>query len=603
MPVLLLLEDDPLTAAVLRDGLAELGWTVRIESDGLDALRSINASPPDAVLADLVLPGLDGLAVCAQIRLQPFGAALPVIVTSSRTQAAAAALAAGADLFVPKPSSADDIHARFSELLAARSQAAPAPPAQRHDDDDAGSGTVGPGWLPALLRRLWREHYTGSLEVQGSTSPLSVRVYFQQGYPAAARSSDRSTDFGEVLSGLGLADPDRVANAVLENSDRKGQDKNSRTLGESLVAGGILDRPGVERSLREQILRRVVGAATCADGTWRLSPATSIGFAGFDVHPIAMEWRIGAVSDTLPGTGFRASRVAAPACTPELWDLLDPQGALSRIRSLLQDGAPIVDVLAASPEAESLLGLMYAYGILRLTVDPVPTPADEDARQDALAAIVAEYRLLADANHYATLSIAPTATSAEVADAAERSLSTIEAASGGALDGRSRQRLREIQQRIQEAARILGDAALRAIYDARLDSPQQRNELRPHAPSRRPDELAEHGRHLLTCEQPVSAVHYLGLALQTADEDDAEVTALMGAARARACPEDATAGEDLIRRALTLDPRCELALLYLGERLAKRPEGIEEARRCFRAALNANPDFAAARAALRRLDT
>ena len=117
------------------------------------------------------------------------------------------------------------------------------------------------------------------------------------------------------------------------------------------------------------------------------------------------------------------------------------------------------------------------------------------------------------------------------------------------------------------------------------------------------DELAEHGRHLLTCEQPVSAVHYLGLALQTADEDDAEVTALMGAARARACPEDATAGEDLIRRALTLDPRCELALLYLGERLAKRPEGIEEARRCFRAALNANPDFAAARAALRRLDT
>ena len=131
MPVLLLLEDDPLTAAVLRDGLAELGWTVRIESDGLDALRSINASPPDAVLADLVLPGLDGLAVCAQIRLQPFGAALPVIVTSSRTQAAAAALAAGADLFVPKPSSADDIHARFSALLAARSEAAPATPAHR----------------------------------------------------------------------------------------------------------------------------------------------------------------------------------------------------------------------------------------------------------------------------------------------------------------------------------------------------------------------------------------------------------------------------------------------------------------------------------------
>ena len=603
MPVLLLLEDDPLTAAVLRDGLAELGWTVRIESDGLDALRSINSSPPDAVLADLVLPGLDGLAVCAQIRLQPFGAALPVIVTSSRSHAAGAALAAGADLFVPKPSSATEIHARFSELMAARSTPSLATPEQNRADDDAASGSIRPGWMSALLRRLWREHYTGSLEVQAATSALSVRVYFQQGYPAAARSNDRSTDFGEVLSGLGLADPDRVADAVLANSDRKGNERNSRTLGESLVAGGVLDRPGVERSLREQIIQRVVGAAASADGTWRLSPASSIGFAGFEVHPLTIEWRIGSVADRLPGTGFRASRATAPACTPEMWDLLDPHGVLNKIRGLLHDGAQIVDLLAAGPEAEPLLGLMYAYGLLRLTVDHAPTPADEDARQDALAAIVAEYRLLADANLYATLSIGPTASRAEVADAAERALSAIEAASAGVLDARSRQRLREIQQRIQEAARILGDPSLRAIYDARLDSPQQRNELRPHAPSQRPDELAEHGRHLMTCDQPVSAVHYLGLALRTAEEEDAEVTALMGAARARACPEDPNAGEDLLRHALNLDPRCELALLYLGERLARRPEGIDEARRCFRAALNANPDFAAARAALRRLDT
>ena len=603
MPVLLLLEDDPFTAAVLRDGLTDLGWTVRVETDGLDALRSINTSPPDAVLADLVLPGLDGLAVCAQIRLQPFGARLPVIVTSSRTQAAAAALAAGADLFVPKPSTAADIHARFTALLAARATQQPAAPRPRHEDDRADTGTIIGDWLPGLLRRLWREHYTGALEVQGLTPPISVRVYFQQGYPAAARSSDRSTDFGEVLSGLGLADPSRVADAVVANTDRSRNEKTSRTLGESLVAGGILDRAGVERSLREQILQRIVGAAACVDGEWRLSPATTIGFAGFDVHPLAIEWRIGAVTDTLPGTGFRASRATTPAFTPEQWDLLDPSGTLQGIRTLLQGGAQIVDVLAKGPAAEPLLGLMYAYGLLRLTVDQATTPADEDARQDALAAIVAEYRLLADANHYATLNIGPGATNAEVADAAERSLSTLEAAFNAALDGVSRQRLREIQQRIQEAARILSDPALRAIYDARLHSPQQRNELRPHAPSRRPDELAEHGRHLLTCEQPVSAVHFFGLALRTSEEEDAEVIALMGAARARACPEDPSAGEDLIRRALIRDPRCEIALLYLGERLAKLPDGVEEARRCFRAALNANPDFAAARAALRRLDT
>lgn len=599
MPALLLLEDDLLAATVLRDGLVALGWTVRVETDGVEALRALHSDPPDAVVADLVLPGLDGLAVCAQIRLQPLGATLPVLATSSRSDAERAARAAGADAFVAKPVSAATVHELLTAIILGRGAAptasAPSPLAVGPATE---TGPLRPGWLPDLLRRLWREHFTGALDVHGPDG-FAVRVYLQQGYPAAARSSDRGTEFGEVLSAMGLAAHEHVDAVVRAEAARA---EGARTLGESLVRTGVVDRAGVERALREQVLLRVLGAGAAVSGMWRLIPANALGFAGFDVHPIAIEWRLGGVSDTLPGTGFRSARATAPAFTAELWEHLDPQHTLARLKAMLTAGASMGELLAEGPAAERLLGLMYAYGVLRLTVDPAQMSTDDDPRQDSLAAIVAEHRLLADASHYAVLGLSPAATDREVNAAVQNAVVALSEASATALDGGSRQRIREIQERMTEAARILGDQPRRAVYDARLDGLQLRTAPRALAPDALPEELAEYGRHLLAYDRPLAALPALARALATADEDDADVLALMGRARACACPEDPTAGEDVLRRALRIEPSCELALLYLGELLAAQVGGAEEARRCFRAALRSNPECAGASRGLRVLD-
>lgn len=601
LPSLLLLEDDPVAAAILGDGLRALGWTVHVEQDGVEALRVLQADPPDAVVADLVLPGLDGLAVCARLRVQSAGSRIPVIVTSARADAEAAALAAGADGFIAKPARAQVVHDMLQAAIGARARTGSVdvvlPPLVLGPESERGA--VSAGWLPDLLRRLWREHFTGALEVQ-TREGLAVRVYLQQGYPAAARSSDVATNFGEILASLGLVERDRV-DALVPAPDSL--PLGARTLGETLVQRGVLDRISVERALREQVLVRVLGAGRATSGTWRLIPAPTLGFAGFEVHPIAIEWRLGGVSEALPGTGFRAARATAPAFTPELWDHLDPQRTLRRVRGMLGGGAPMSELLAEGAAAERLLGLMYAYGILRLAVESGAVQTEEDPREDALAGLVAEHRLLADASHYAVLGVGPGAGEREIATALDRAARLLDDAARDAVDGASRQRLREIQLRVHDAARVLGDRERRAIYDSRLDGIQLRSGPRGFLPASTalPDDLAEHGRQLLISGHPVTALSVLGTALVTADQDDPEVLALIGRARAMACPGDPAAGEDALRMALRIDPGCELALVYLGERLSARPSDGVEARACLRAALQANPDSVAAGDALRAL--
>ncbi len=599
MPSLLLLEADRLTAAILSDGLSALGWDVRVEPDGLEALRLILADPPDALLADLVLPGMDGLSVCAQVRLQLHGANLPVVVTSAREDVRAQATAAGADSFLTKPASAEQAHAMLTRLLKRRPAPAAAfsiPPLRTGATNE--SGTIHAGWLPELLRRLWRERFTGALDIT-AVGGLAVRVYLQQGYPGAARSSDRSTDFGVVLAGLGLAAAEQVNAAVAS-----GEGERPRTVGEVLVHGGVLDRLAVERTLREQVLLRVLGAGKALAGSWRTTRAESLGFAGFEVHPVAIEWRLGGVSVALPGTGFRAARVTAPTFTPELWESLDPQRTLRRVRAMLSNGAQMSELLAEGAAAERLLGLLYTYGLLRLAVDQAAL-TDEDPRQDALAAIAAEHRLLADASHYAVLGLGPTALEEDVAAAESRALGLIATAARTNLDAASRDRLRDIQMRVKEAGRVLGDSARRAVYDARLDGVHLRSQARTYSPdtteTTSPEELAEYGRHLLSSGRALVALPVLNAALMAAPDDDPEVMALLGHARGLVCPEDPLAGEDMLRQALRVDGLCELALLMLAEHLARRPDGREESQQLYRTAFQANPDCALAGAALRAL--
>ena len=94
-------------------------WATRSVSDGEAALESIVGDPPDLVLADVMMPRLDGLELVARIRGTPELAGLPVILLSARAgdEARAEGLAGGADDYLVKPFSATDLVARIASQL------------------------------------------------------------------------------------------------------------------------------------------------------------------------------------------------------------------------------------------------------------------------------------------------------------------------------------------------------------------------------------------------------------------------------------------------------------------------------------------------------
>ncbi len=111
MSQILIVEDDPQVAAMITRGLAESGYTSRVERSGLAAVERAVAGDGDLVVLDIGLPDIDGYDVLRRIRAR--GCTVPVIVLTARTSTAdrVAGLTGGADDYLAKPFS-------FAELLA-----------------------------------------------------------------------------------------------------------------------------------------------------------------------------------------------------------------------------------------------------------------------------------------------------------------------------------------------------------------------------------------------------------------------------------------------------------------------------------------------------
>ena len=117
-PRVLVVDDTPQNIRVMDAILAPRGYAIRTATSGPDALLQIAAEPPDLVLLDLVMPGINGLDVCRQLRSNPLTRTLPVVmITASGDQEKVTALEAGADDFVQKPFNQAELLARVASLV------------------------------------------------------------------------------------------------------------------------------------------------------------------------------------------------------------------------------------------------------------------------------------------------------------------------------------------------------------------------------------------------------------------------------------------------------------------------------------------------------
>jgi two-component system, OmpR family, response regulator len=161
---ILVVEDESKMAELLRRGLVEEGHAADVARTGDDALWMARAVDYDAVVLDLMLPGLDGVEVCR--RLREGGVWSPVLMLTARdaVEDRVAGLDAGADDYLPKPFS-------FAELLARLRALVRRGPVERPTVLEVGDLRLDPA-----THQVWR----GESEIQVSPKELAVLETFMR---------------------------------------------------------------------------------------------------------------------------------------------------------------------------------------------------------------------------------------------------------------------------------------------------------------------------------------------------------------------------------------------------------------------------------------
>ena len=128
IPQVLVVDDEPNIRELVQVALKFHGCSVITAATGREALRRVEATPPDLIVLDVMLPDMDGFEVCR--RLRTAGNEVPVIFLTARDTSSdtVTGLAIGGDDYVTKPFSVEALVARVRAVLrrASRSAAAPA---------------------------------------------------------------------------------------------------------------------------------------------------------------------------------------------------------------------------------------------------------------------------------------------------------------------------------------------------------------------------------------------------------------------------------------------------------------------------------------------
>ncbi|MDJ0757632.1 MAG: response regulator [Ardenticatenaceae bacterium] len=123
----LIVDDEPMARTLLRLMLVRSGYEVIEAEDGFAALDKIRSSTPDLVILDVMMPGMDGLKVCASIRQDLQLTDLPIILLSAKSDIVGIheGLDVGANKYLTKPVSPEELSRHVREVLDKTQNGAP----------------------------------------------------------------------------------------------------------------------------------------------------------------------------------------------------------------------------------------------------------------------------------------------------------------------------------------------------------------------------------------------------------------------------------------------------------------------------------------------
>jgi two-component system response regulator MprA len=161
----LLAEDDRAIRHALERALTLEGYEVTAVADGVEALAHAHRTPPDVLLLDVMMPGIDGLQVCRVLRAE--GDRTPILMLTALVETAdrIAGLDAGADDYVVKPFDVEEVFARLRALLRRTGTAG-------YGGYAGPDGANGPNGGPVLKGERWSG---GQLSVAGLRMDVQAR--------------------------------------------------------------------------------------------------------------------------------------------------------------------------------------------------------------------------------------------------------------------------------------------------------------------------------------------------------------------------------------------------------------------------------------------
>lgn len=124
---ILVVEDDEDILELISYNLERENYSVTKAESGEDALRRTAQTPPDLILLDLMLPGIDGLEICRQLKSEPGTRAIPIVMVTAKGEESdiVTGLELGADDYVTKPFSIKELLARSEAFMRRRGEEEP----------------------------------------------------------------------------------------------------------------------------------------------------------------------------------------------------------------------------------------------------------------------------------------------------------------------------------------------------------------------------------------------------------------------------------------------------------------------------------------------
>jgi CheY-like chemotaxis protein/MinD-like ATPase involved in chromosome partitioning or flagellar assembly len=168
---ILVIDDDPETLNLIRLILGKEGYNLTVTQSGQDGIRMAKANPPDLLLVDIMMPGMDGYEVCRRFRATPTLAKIPIIIFTAKVKPEdkASGFLVGADDFLTKPTTPDELVDRVQVQLARN--------AKPSDTGSVISALANAGKIPKRPEQIKKKNsFIGILGVRGGVGTTTIAI-------------------------------------------------------------------------------------------------------------------------------------------------------------------------------------------------------------------------------------------------------------------------------------------------------------------------------------------------------------------------------------------------------------------------------------------